>query len=376
LVDIASRETTVSNGNDWGSGDNGQGGNDWQQNSGQQNSGQQGSGQPSNSPGGGQQFGPQGGSGGAQPPGGGQFGATNTGGQGAGGGQGGPGGGGGQGGGGGGGFQPPGGGPPTDLVTEGWGGGPEVTTDEVVERLKLVFARAKGSILKAWLGIAAVLLVFEMLQASLRVVSYFLDNIAVSAALGTIGMVIGLIAWVVGIGASAMQLSLLKPLHRAIFEGAHAVGGPKEVLQEAAGVFVPVFLAMLLVSVSSLGLLCCIVPGLFLLFVFCQAPYLAATQGLDPIAALKRSFYLNKTYWMVILAAFAAMLVVGLIAGCFLGVSNAVLGWMSSFLRPFNWIVLSGLTWVFLQFFMFGVLLVHASIFSTIESKETGKMPA
>jgi hypothetical protein len=251
-----------------------------------------------------------------------------------------------------------------------------VTVDEVVDRFKIVFDRAKGSILKAWFGVAAVLLIFEMLQASMSVVNYFLDNVAVSAVLGTIGMVLGFIAWFVGIAASALQMSLLKPLHRALFEGVHTVGGPKEVLREASTVFVPVLIAMLLLSVSSFGLICCIVPGLFLLFIFCQAPYLAATQDIDPISALKRSFELNKTYWMVILAAIGAMLVVGLTAGCFLGASTTVLGFMSSFLTPFNWIVIGGVNWLFVQVLTFGVFLVHATVFSTIETKETGRLPS
>ncbi|QDG53966.1 hypothetical protein FIV42_25455 [Persicimonas caeni] len=275
------------------------------------------------------------------------------------------------------GFEPPGGGPPLDAVTEGWGGGHEVTLDEVVDRLKLVANRAMGPVLKAWLAVGAVILVFNMLDAFLGIINYFVDSVAVSGAIGIVSMILGIVALVVSIAAGALQFAMFKPLHRVVFEGEHVYSGPMDVINEAKGPFVAiVILTVAITFLFGLGAACCLVPGLFIAFVFSQAPYIAATQDVDPMEAAKRSFVLNKTYWMPVLIAIGALVIIGAFASCFVGAGTFVVGLASSFLYPFSLVIIAGVYWLFTQLAMFGIFLVHMALFSTLETKETGKEPA
>lgn len=375
----------MSNGNDWNSGN----GNGWEQ----------GSGQPSEQGGGDWGQSPDQGAGspgqfGSQPAGGGQSAGGGQGEQGGwsgGGGQGAGGAGGAGGGGGGGGWDgmPPAGGgqypqppetngPGADMLTEGWGGGPEVTSDEVIDRLKLVFKRAtQGSILKAWLMVGAALLAFQLIGSVFYILNYFIDNSIASTVLGIGDSAIEWLASPLSAAVYAFQLALFKPLHREIFEGAGASGGPQDALGEAKGIFWYMLAASLLLSlVSGFGLFCCIAPGLFLGFMFCQAPYLTATQDIDPITAFKSSFFLNKTYWMVILAAVVGMIIAGIAASAVGGIGTFIIGLVSTVLHPFNVPFLRIIFWLGIQLGMFGVFVVNAAVFSVIESKETGKVPA
>ncbi len=329
----------MSNGNDW---EQGSGGNDWGQ-------------------------GPaRGGGGGQTPGGGGQFG-PNT-----------PGGGGGQPPAGGGGGQPPGGGgPSTDLITEGWGIGPEVTFDELIERLKLVFRRATGPVLMAWLGIAGIILIFALLGSLFYIVNYFVTAPGVSSVLGLFHSIFEMgyqpILYVVG----AFQLALFRPLHRQIFEGEGVIASPLDAVRDAKGAFLYVLAVVLILSFASgLGVFCCLIPGLLVAFLFCQAPYLTATQGLDPIAALKRSFELNKAYWMVIFAVVIGIFAVSVAGTVVGGVGTWILGLMTSFLDPFHKPFVAIVMWLGWQLGLFGAFIVQAAVFSTIETKETGRMPA
>lgn len=324
----------MSNGNDWNGGNN-----DWGESPSQPS-------EPSNE---GQKMVHQGGGGSGD----GGYGADNTG------------------------FHPPGGGPPLDAVTEGWGGGPEVTLDDVVDRLKLVANRAMGPILKAWLAVGAVILAFQLFDALLGIVNYFVDSVAVSGVIVTISMIMGFVSWIVSIAAGALQLAMFKPLHRTIFEGEHVYSGPMDVINEAKGPFVGILIATVVIgALTTFGIACCIVPGLFIGFVLCQTPYILATQDVDLMEAASRSFSLNKTYWIPVLIALGAIFVIGSIAGCFVTAGGFAIGLASSFLYPFSLVFIAGMYWLFVQAGMFGIFLVHAALFSTLETKETGKMPA
>ncbi|MFP4600434.1 MAG: hypothetical protein ACLFVJ_19420 [Persicimonas sp.] len=338
----------MSNGNDW---EQGSGGNDWGQGPARGGGGGQ-------TPGGGGQFGPNTpGGGGGQPP---------------------RGGGGGQPPAGGGGGQPPGGsGPSTDLITEGWGGGPEITFDEIIERLKLVFRRATGPVLMAWLGLGAISLLVALIGSLFDIVNYFVTSPGVSGMLGLMHTIFEIgfqpILYVLG----AFQFALFRPLHRQIFEGEGVITGPMDAIRDAKGVFLYVFAVVLIMSFGSgLGAACCLIPGLLILFLFNQAPYLAATQGLDPFESLKRSFELNKTYWMVIFALIIGVFVVSTAGGCVYGVGTGILSWLTSILRPFHSPFIVIVVWLGWQLGLFGAFVVQTAIFSTIETKETGRMPA
>jgi hypothetical protein len=387
-------EATVSNGNDWQQG-NGNGGN-WQQGTDQSGQGGGGGGQQGGfgatsagqsgggQPGGGGQQGGFGATGGGQrggQPGGGQPGGGQPGGGQPPGGQppssGPPSGGGGQFGGG----QPPsgggGGGGGADIITEGWGGGEEVTMDEVIERLKLVFGRAVGPVLYAWLAIAAVTLAFDLISSLLYVVRYFLDSVGARGALLTIQGIFEFASTPVYVVVGGLQWALFKPMHREIFEGEGAAGGLMDVLRSAMSVFLYTFAAVLLVSLSSsLGGVCCILPGLFLAFLLFQAPYITATQGIGPIEALKRSLNLHKMYWMLVLAVVAATFIAAGIGGCVGGVFTFILGLVASVIRPFDSPFMTIFAWLGIQLAMFAIFVVHSTVFSLIESKETGAQPA
>ncbi len=318
-MDSGSTETMVSNGNDW----NQQGGNDWQQ---------QPSGQPSN----------------PNPDPGGSYGPP-----------------------------PKQNGPSTDMITEGWGGGEEVTFDEVLDRLKLVAKRAQGPVLTAWLMAGAVLLAFDLLGGLLHVVNYFIDSVAVSGALGIVEMVLGFVASVAGFLVVSLQLGLMKPLYRQVFGGQSSVTTPKEALNESKGVFGPMLIVSLIIGLAmGIGGMCCLVPGIFLAFVFCQAPYLVATKGLSPLDAIQTSLQINKQYWQVILVAVVGMAIAGVIGGVVMVIGGGIVGALSSLIAPFNVPLLEIAYWVGGQVIAFGVMLVHMAIFSTIETKKTQKFPA
>lgn len=271
---------------------------------------------------------------------------------------------------------PPSGGGGNDvqaLITEGWGGGKKIEFDEVIARLKLVAKTMLGPVLIAWFGVAALMLVFDMLTGVLNIADYFIKNLAVSSALRLIEKIVGVAEYPLYYIVFAMQVAMFKPMHTAIFQGKEALGGPVDVLKSAAGVFLYTLATLLLIALAfSIGGLCCVVPGIALSFVFCQAPYFVATQGLDPIEAIKRSFEVNKTYWQVILAAVVGIAVFGAAGGCVRGIFGWIIGLASSFLYPFNYLFIDFFTWLGIEIAFLGIFVVQMTIFSLIESKERG----
>lgn len=268
------------------------------------------------------------------------------------------------------------GGPPSDLILDGWGSGYEVTLDEVIDRLELVWKRLRHSpVLTAWLGLAAVLLVFLLAGAFLEVLAELIP--AASTVLGAMATIIEMLQYPVSYLVGAAQFALFLPLHREIFVGEGAGGDLRGVFDQVKDIYWYVLAAVILVSLAtSFGLACCIVPGLFAGFVLCQVPYLTATRRVDPIVASRRSLEVNKAYWPVILGLFVALLAVGLVSGCLFGAVGAVGGLASgksaSYVAPL--LVVFG--WLGMQLVALASFVVQSAVFSLIESKEADKKPA
>lgn len=256
------------------------------------------------------------------------------------------------------------------LLTEGWGVGEPLRFDDISERIKLVWQRARGSVLKAFVALSLIGLALNLLAAISNILFYFIPAVGVVTSVLTLVLMFLLIPAFIFI--SMLQLAMFKPMHQLIFDDSNDTFGIMGVIKASLGVLLFTTLASLLLGLAGfLGTICCIVPGLLIGFLFCQTPYLVAARGMELGDAAKTSLRLNKAYWQVILGMVGAFIVAGVVIT---GISAAI-GFVAGFISPFDGLVTSVVQWAFSLAITIGVFVVQMAVFSTIESKETGRMP-
>lgn len=272
--------------------------------------------------------------------------------------------------------QGPGGAPPPNYnsgssgLTEGWGEGASLGFDEIKARFSLVFGRAKGSILMAWVVLGLLPLTLALVGSVLSITAHFAPVIAIVGVIGV--AILNFFLLPVSIALTIAQLSLLKPLHRRIFEDAHVQMGVMDTIKSTRGVFFSVLGVSMLAGVASfVGTLFCLIPGLVIGFLLMQSVYLAAGQELGVMEAMAQSYELNKRYFMSVLLVVAAGI-------CSVLLGSAILvptAFVAAFTEPFGGLLTAPVNWFVMQAVSFVAFLVQATIYSCIETKETGRMP-
>lgn len=256
------------------------------------------------------------------------------------------------------------------FLTEGWGAGQAISFGEFKARFRLVFERSKGSILKAWVALGLLPLIFAILGGVLSILGYYIPVIAFVGGIGTVILRLFLLPLTVVLGIA--QMTLLRPLYARIFEDPREQMGVLDTIKSVKGVFVATLLVSIIVMVGSgLGLLFCILPGIVIAFMLSQSLYLAAGQGLGPIEAVTRSFELNKTHFMSVLMIVGALFCMAIIGAAII----TPVALVSAMIAPFGGLLSGVINWGVMQVFSFVAFLLQATVFSAIESKETGRMP-
>jgi|GEM_PF-6115566 len=254
--------------------------------------------------------------------------------------------------------------------TEGWGTGATASFDELKARFGLVFKRAKGSILKAWLALSILPLIFAILGGVLSIVGYYLPGVAFVGAIGT--MILSLILMPLTLALSVAQMALFRPMHARIFEDAREQMGVLDTIKSVKGVFVATLLVCVIVGFgTSVGLLFCILPGLFIGFMLSQSIYLAAGRGLGPMDAVTQSFELTKAHFVSVAMVVGALFCMGIVVAMVVFPMSLV----AAFIAPFGDLISGVVNWGIVQVFSFSAFLLQTTVFSVIESKETGRMP-
>jgi len=255
------------------------------------------------------------------------------------------------------------------ALNEGWNPG-DVPIDEIVENLKTVAKNFAGPVGLAFLAMWAVKVLVSILIGSMMVVG----QVASVPALFTAAGFIAFLGVPVAIIVSLLQSSLYRPLQLQAFEGKPFVSTLGEAFSLAKAVVGKVAVAALLYGVSvGIGAIGCLIGALVPMFFFCQAPYLAATTELSSWECMRRSYELNKAYFMPVLIALAATMVIGGgLAGCGGAIFGIIGGALGSFSPGLGQLV-SGLGSDFVAIVTGGVLLVvTGALFTTVQSVERG----
>lgn len=131
--------------------------------------------------------------------------------------------------------------------------------------------------------------------------------------------------------------------------------------------FLPVGLAVIaMMLAASLGMMCCLVPGLVAMFLLYLAPYLVAT-GESVGESLSLSSQLARKHWLVLVLVG----VVGLVAGIgFLFVQSAALAFFGSSLATTGIVIGHIATWAFSSVVGYFLWLYTGSALATIADVE------
>lgn len=255
------------------------------------------------------------------------------------------------------------------ALNEGWNPG-DVPIDEIVLNLKTVAANFVGPVGMVFAALWAVKILVSLLVGGVMVIA----QIASVPALFKGAALFGLIAIPIGILIGLLQSSLYRPLQLQAFEGKAFVGTFGEAVSLARAVVGKVAVAALLYGLSmGIGTIACGLGALVAMFFFCQAPYLAATTELSAWECMRRSYELNKAYFMPVLIALAATLMIGgVLAGCG-GAIFGVIGSALSQMSPGLGHLVSSLGSDAIAVLTGAVLLVlTGGLFTTIQSVERG----
>ena len=248
-------------------------------------------------------------------------------------------------------------------IGDGWGEG-DASIDEVVENVKRVFQAFKGEVMFAWLALAGVALIFALLETGLALMSALMPDLGVFSILQ---IPVSFLGGLVGVGIVAVQFSLYRPLKRKVFESFDP-GDWQTALKSNLSPVLWILLTILVLGFgTSIGTVCCIVPGLFVAFLGSMAPYLMATRpNIDMMDAFKTSYVLAKKYWQIFAITIGALIGAGLVAGCFLGIASVLV----SVLGSFGAVLSPGLGWIGTTLFQLGVFIVWGGVFMTVDEKE------
>lgn len=214
-------------------------------------------------------------------------------------------------------------------INEGWNPG-DISTEDILANLKTVAKNFLGPVAML-LGILwGAKILITLLVGSMQIVGQVAEVPVLFTVAGFVSLLGIPIALIVGL----IQSSLYRPIQLQAFEGKAFVSGVGDVVRLAKEVLAKVLITSLLFGVATAigGLACGI--GMFVpLFFFAQAPYLAATTELRPTECMRRSYELNKAYYMPVLIALAiSMFVGGLVGGC----GGAIVGALGGALTSIN----------------------------------------
>lgn len=255
-------------------------------------------------------------------------------------------------------------------IGEGWDTGNPIENADLVANLKSVAGNFLGPV-------AMTLVAFWTLKLLLSVaigLVFLVASLAEVNALYTVGGLMGTFGYLLISVLGLALASLYRPIQLQAFEGRDFVAGFGDAFRSAREVVGKAAICSVLLGVSMcIGGIACGIGALVPLFFFCQAPYLGVTTELSPMEAMRRSYELNKAYWMPVLGAVgASFIIMAVIQGCGL----AIIGVISVPLSKLN----LGLGSLFGNLGMdilslVGisiVLVITGAVFTTIQSAERG----
>jgi hypothetical protein len=257
------------------------------------------------------------------------------------------------------------------FVTEGWGGG-QASIEDVLENAKKLFNRLRGPVLLAWFMVAAGVLAFDLAEAILNTIAYLLGGGILSLVVTIVWIPVMLIALVVYPLLTVTQWSLFRPLRTRFMGGSPAGDSVKKVFSEAWERWVPVAITTLLTGVATtVGLLACVLPGLFIGFLLWMATYLVATRDdLSPVNAMKRSAVLAKKYWKLLLVAWAAMFVGVICFAMVTGLFQVMLAIAGTHTGPIYYLGGALFGWTGYAIWMFLAFIGMSSVYLTVDLAE------
>lgn len=253
--------------------------------------------------------------------------------------------------------------------------GNAVAFEGIQARFNLVAKRAAGSVLKAWLAISLIPFSFLFVASLLAIGAKHSTSLSASAAFTSISLVVSIVALLALLLSVVGQYALFKPLNTLIFEDPVERLGLFGTIKSASGVYLPTLGVMILSALScAFGLALCVLPGLIAAVLLCQVHYLSAAKKLSPIEAMRRSFELNTKHWPKVLLIFLGMLAIGIVGSVIEAWKGG--GGHTSDLGVLLLLTKEVVAWGVLQVTYFFLFVLQATVFSSIETQETGRMPA
>lgn len=256
------------------------------------------------------------------------------------------------------------------VIGEGWDTGNDIETSELFSNLKSVaknFAGPVGMVLVAYwaiklllsLGIGLLLITAEVAQINV---------------LFTVGNVLGYLGYLIVLLVGLAQWSLFRPIQLQAFEGREFISGFGDAFRLSREALGKTIICALLWGFSiGVGSIACGIGALIPIFFFSQAPYLGATTELTPWEAMRRSYELNKAYWMPVLGAVAGSLfVMAFFQGCGGAVMGLIAGLLMQVSPGLGSLVLNLGTDIISMLGGAMILIITGGIYTTIQAAERG----
>lgn len=218
---------------------------------------------------------------------------------------------------------------PTSSATGHPLGNNRIDVGAFIDIVRFTFESAKKTpILKAFVGLLLVSLVVSLIQASIQTVGALAGGI-IAGLMTVVSILVGLIGFVLGMIVIGLLYSLYKPLTQVLSGETLEQSEPIELIKAQIGsVFMLIIAYILVILGTGIGMMMCFIPGLIFGFLFCQVPYLIASQDAELVAAFQLSMDRAKRHWALVLmpvaATFATMVVLGIPMGGVIAVGSFI----------------------------------------------------
>lgn len=254
------------------------------------------------------------------------------------------------------------------AINEGWDSGGGIDLADIGANLKTVARNFAGPVALVLIALWSLKILISLLVGGLMVIG----GIAEVGALYTVAQVVSFVGIALLLVIGIVQWSLFRPMQLQAFEGREFIGGVGDAARLSREVVVKTAITALVWGLSLfVGGLGCGIGMLIPFFFFSQAPYLAATTELSPWECMRRSYELNKAYFMPVLGAVVASLaIMTVVQGC----GRVIVAGLGGALNTVNLglgALVSGLGGDLLGLFGGAVILViTATVYTTIQSVE------
>ena len=255
-------------------------------------------------------------------------------------------------------------------IGEGWGEGQEINTDTLIENIKTTGRNFAGPVAK----LLALAFVLKMLLTLLTSIVMLVGQFAEMPVMFTVATGLDILSIPLLFVVSLLPQMLFRPLQVQAFEGRDFVTGIGDAVRITKDGAVRVVIAVIAFGISiCLGMLGCGIGALIPMFFFYQVPFLAATTELPIGDCFRRSYELNKAYFVPVLVAIAASMVIGgVVSGCAGGVFGALGGVLMATSPGLGKLVAGVGVDIFTFLSASAVLVISAGVLLTIQATERG----